>query len=63
GAAEALREQIDVDMLPDERVVYDAEVGALREAMKPDELTAAWRSGRALDMETAVNLALSGGAG
>ena len=63
GAAEALREQIDVDMLPDERVVYDAEVGALREAMKPDELTAAWRSGRALDLETAVNLALSGGAG
>ena len=63
GAAEALREQIDVDMLPDERVVYDAEVGALHEAMKPDELTAAWRSGRTLDMETAVNLALSGGAG
>jgi predicted ATPase/class 3 adenylate cyclase len=59
GAAEALREYIHIDMLPNERAEYDAEVAALEEALDPAALSAAWRAGRQLDMDAAVDLALS----
>jgi hypothetical protein len=61
GAAEALREQIHIDMRPLERVEYNAEVTALREVMEEEILQKAWHEGRSLDMDTAVDLALSTG--
>ncbi|MFN2162688.1 MAG: hypothetical protein ACK2UN_11490, partial [Candidatus Promineifilaceae bacterium] len=61
GAAEALRERIQVDMLALERIEYDGEVTALRETMGEKALQKAWQDGRALDMDTAVDLALSTG--
>jgi predicted ATPase len=61
GAAESLREQIHINMRPLERVEYDAEVTALREAMEEKASQKAWNEGRALDMDTAVDLALSTG--
>lgn len=59
GAAEALREASGVSMLPPERVEYDQMVAALRAALPADAFAAAWASGRALDMNAAVDYALS----
>ncbi len=59
GAAEALREQINVDMLSDEHMEYDTEVAALRESLDPDALAEAWASGRQLELDAAVAYALA----
>jgi predicted ATPase/class 3 adenylate cyclase len=61
GAAEALRERIHVAMLPHERVQYDGEVTALQEVMAGAALQKAWQAGRVLDIDAAVDLALSTG--
>ncbi len=59
GAAEALRQRLKVNMLPDERAEYEAEMAALREALDPAALASAWERGRQLDMDAAVELAVS----
>ena len=46
-------------MLPLERAEYETEVAALRKAMEGTAWQKAWQAGRALDMDTAVDLALS----
>lgn len=58
GAAEALREASG-DMLPAERVDYDATVAALRATLPADLFAAAWSAGRSLDMNAAVEYAVS----
>jgi non-specific serine/threonine protein kinase len=60
GAAEAEREYLHVDMLPDERVEYEAEVATLREAMEPTSFDDMWEVGRALDIDASIELALRG---
>jgi hypothetical protein len=58
GAAEVLRETLSNTMMPAEREERDLNVAALKEKMDGDALQEAWQDGRALDMETAVALAL-----
>jgi tetratricopeptide (TPR) repeat protein len=58
GAAEALREVIQMPMREYERLEYDPEVAVLREAMQPDAFASAWSKGRAMSLEDAVQLAL-----
>jgi hypothetical protein len=59
GAAEALREQVHVEMLPHEKVEYRRELDVLGNNLEPDALDTAWSAGRRLNMDTAVTYALS----
>jgi tetratricopeptide (TPR) repeat protein len=59
GAAEALREQAEAEMLPVERYEYDQAVGRLRGSLPTDALERAWSSGRAMSMDDAVRMASS----
>ncbi len=59
GAAEALRQRLKTDMTPLERREYEETVTGLRKQMEPAELAKVWAEGRALDMEQAIQLALS----
>ena len=61
GAAEALRDTLSSSMTPEEGNLYEANVARLRAAMEPGALEQAWRIGRGMDMDSAVNLALSEG--
>jgi predicted neutral ceramidase superfamily lipid hydrolase len=58
GAAEALRETIQVVLFPVERVEVDKNIAAARAQL--DELTfnTAWAEGRAMTMDEAVQFAL-----
>ena len=58
GAAEALREFINIPMTIVERVEYDQEVADLRAGMNTEAFLSSWREGRALSMEGAIELAL-----
>ncbi|HZJ22825.1 MAG TPA: AAA family ATPase, partial [Anaerolineales bacterium] len=58
GAAEALREFINIPMTIVERVEYDQEVADLRAGMDTKAFLSSWRKGRALSMEGAIALAL-----
>ena len=60
GAAEALRDRIHVDMTPWEREEYDRDLAALRETLPADVLAAEWAAGRKLDMDAAVDYAVTG---
>lgn len=60
GAAEALREKIEMPMGPEERVEYDNEVAALRDRMDEKALTSAWAEGRKMTMEQAIAYAIAG---
>lgn len=59
GAAEALRENINIPMTPFERVEYEREVNDLRANMDESAFAKAWAEGRALTMEQAVEYALA----
>ncbi len=59
GAAETLRESINIPMTPFERAEYDAEVSDLRANMREAAFASAWAEGRALTMEQALALATS----
>jgi len=61
GAAEVLRESLVDVMMPEEQEEYDVNVAALREVMDLGALEEAWQAGRGLDLDSAVNLALSTG--
>lgn len=59
GAAEALRELINIDMSQLERVEYEREVADLNVNMDGKVFEALWREGRSMTMEQAVEFALS----
>jgi predicted ATPase/class 3 adenylate cyclase len=58
GAAEILRENINIPMMPTERPEYEREVNDLRDNMDEAAFAKAWAEGRALTMEQALALAL-----
>jgi tetratricopeptide (TPR) repeat protein len=58
GAAEALREKINIAMTPQEQVEYDREVADLKANMDEMEFASLWAEGRSLTMEQAIQLAL-----
>ena len=60
GAAERLREEIGSPVLPVDRPGYDRRVIAARAARGDDAaFDRAWREGRALTLEQAIDLALA----
>ncbi len=58
GAAEILRENINIPMMPTERPEYDSEVNDLRANMNEADFAKAWAEGRAMTIEQAIALAL-----
>jgi predicted ATPase/class 3 adenylate cyclase len=58
GAAEILRENIQIPMSPYEWVEYEREVNDLRANMDPSDFDKAWAAGRAMIMEQAITFAL-----
>jgi hypothetical protein len=58
GAAEALRERINIPMTPSERQEYDREIANLRAGMDEGAFTSTWAEGRAMTMDQAINYAL-----
>jgi tetratricopeptide (TPR) repeat protein len=58
GAAEILRENINIPMNPMERPEYEREVNDLRTYMDKAAFSKAWAEGRALTMEQAIEYAL-----
>ena len=59
GAAEILRERINIHMQPPERAEYEREVQDLRGSMAEYEFATLWAQGRTLTMEEAIELALN----
>jgi len=57
GAAEALREKINIAMTPQERVEYDREIADLKANVDEIEFASLWAEGRSLTMEQAIQLA------
>ena len=58
GAAEALRERINIPMTPAERPEYEREVNDLRNNMEEVTFARAWAEGRTMTMEEAIEYAL-----
>ncbi len=58
GAAEALREKIDIPMTAVEHIEYEREIADLKTGMDEKVFTSAWAEGRAMSMEQAIGLAL-----
>jgi hypothetical protein len=58
GAAEALRERIDIPMTKFERIEYERQVAGLRAQMEEKAFDLAWAEGRGLSMEGAIQAAL-----
>jgi predicted ATPase/class 3 adenylate cyclase len=58
GAAEALREQIEIQMTVMERIEYEREVADLRAGMDEQVFALAWANGRAKTMEETISFAL-----
>jgi tetratricopeptide (TPR) repeat protein len=58
GAAEALREKINIPMTPLEKREYDGQVAELRAGMDQKLFASAWAAGRALSMDQAISDAL-----
>ena len=56
GAAEALREKINIAMMPQERIEYEREVTDLRAGMDESVFNSAWAQGRAMTMEEAIEV-------
>jgi tetratricopeptide (TPR) repeat protein len=54
GAAEALRETIQVVLFPVERVEVDKNIAAARAQLSEDEFNKAWAEGKAMTMEDAI---------
>jgi len=59
GAAEMIRENIRAPMRRPEQVEYDAAVAELRARMDAPALATAWSQGRAMDMERAIQYAVT----
>ncbi len=58
ASAEALREETDVPLLPLERTDLDELIERARKEMGEKDFRAAWRKGRALPMDEALDLAI-----
>ena len=58
GAAEALREAIDVPRLPVDRVSYEQAVAAARVQLGEEAFASAWQEGRTMKLEQAIDDAL-----
>ena len=58
GAAESLRERINIHMQPHERHEYEREVSDLRAGISEQQFRVLWGRGRALTIDEAVELAL-----
>jgi predicted ATPase/class 3 adenylate cyclase/tetratricopeptide (TPR) repeat protein len=58
GAAEALRQKINMDMTPPERAEYEKEVADLKANMEEKEFTRLWTEGRFMTMDEAIAFAL-----
>jgi len=58
GAAEALRENIEIDMTAQEREGYDREVADLKSHIDEKEFASLWAEGRSMTTEEAIELAL-----
>ena len=58
GAAESLREKINIAMTPQERSEYDPEIADLRANTDEKVFASHWAEGRSLTMERAVEFAL-----
>lgn len=59
GAAEALREAINLPMVPFDRPEYERDVEAGRSTVEPDTWREAWQVGRAMGWDEAVQIALN----
>ncbi|MDH5643608.1 MAG: adenylate/guanylate cyclase domain-containing protein, partial [Gemmatimonadota bacterium] len=59
GAAEILREKINIQMSQFEQVEYDQQVKELRAGMNESEFASAWAEGRSMTMEQAIQLTSS----
>jgi tetratricopeptide (TPR) repeat protein len=59
GAAEILREKINIHMQPHEKAEYEREVDDLHLSMNDHEFHSLWMRGRALTMDEAVEVAIS----
>jgi len=58
GAAEALRQKIEIDMTTQEREEYEKEIANLKAKMDETEFTSLWDAGRSMTMEEAIEYAL-----
>ncbi len=58
GAAEALRERIEIPMTAQEHEEYGREVANLRAGMDENTFKAAWSQGRGMSMEQAIDFAI-----
>jgi predicted ATPase/class 3 adenylate cyclase len=58
GAAEVLRQKINIDMTPQERELYNKEVSDLKANMGEKKFTSLWTDGRSMTTDQAINLAL-----
>jgi tetratricopeptide (TPR) repeat protein len=58
GAAESLREKINIAMTLQERIEYDREIADLRANMDDASFSSHWAQGRALTVDQAVDFAL-----
>ena len=61
GAADALRQKIDIAMTPPEREIYDREVTDLKASLEENEFTSLWADGRRMSMEQAIQIAVKEG--
>jgi hypothetical protein len=61
GAAEALRERINIPMTPSEQPEYERELNDLRTNMEEATFAKAWADGQAMTMEAAIGFALETG--
>jgi hypothetical protein len=58
GAAEALRQKIEIDMTPPEREEHEKEVADLKANMDEKEFASLWVEGRSMTMEQAIAFAV-----
>jgi len=58
GAAEALREKIDIPMTAMEHIEYEREIADLKTGMHEEVFASAWAEGRTMTMEQAIDFAL-----
>jgi predicted ATPase/DNA-binding CsgD family transcriptional regulator len=55
GAAEAALERLETTFSPTNRADYERALGALRAALKPEQLALAWQAGRAAGLQQVVD--------
>jgi len=58
GAAERLREAIEINMTAQERIEYDKEVADLKANMDGKEFASLWADGRSMTMDEAIEFAI-----